>query len=349
MQIITKILQKEKLDALLIIQKDNIGYLTGFWGSFGVVAISRKKITLFTDSRYLLEAKEVIFPNINLEDYHNLKKFLKNKNKVGYEGEHMTVSQLKNWQKKFSEKSFRITRNIIETLRNQKEKQEIQKTQKAANISDNILKDIKSKIKIGITEKDLKWEIRKIAADLGTEEMAFDTTVCFGKNSAKPHHTANLTKLKKGDLVLLDLGAKSEKYCSDITRVFFTKPPSTQETNIFNIVLESQQKAIQEIKKTKTCSKIDQIARDYIKQAGFGEYFQHSLGHGVGLQIHESPSLSPFSKEKLQENNIFTIEPGIYLPGKFGIRLEDLFLCKKNSLTQLSQFTKDINELILRF
>lgn len=336
----------QKIDALLITQKENIGYLSNFWGSFAYLLISQKSVKLFTDARYLEEAKSLVKDDVKVLDYKKMSKYLENK-KVGFEALNLTVSQLKNIKKLFPNTKFKPTENLIESLRISKDINEITKIKKAAQINDKILEKIKDFIKIGITEKEVQWKIRELAHKYGSDKMAFQSIVNFNKHTAHPHHEPNATKLQKGDLVLIDMGVKFERYCSDITRVFFTKTPTKKEKEIFEIVLKSQEKAIQEVSKTNNCKKIDQAARRHIEQNGYGDFFTHSLGHSVGLNIHESPSLSPLSKSKLQENSVFTIEPGIYLSNKFGIRLEDLFIYKEKKAIQLSRFTKDIEKLIL--
>lgn len=340
-------LQSSKFNAHLITKKENIGYLTNFWGSSGNALVSPRSIKLFTDSRYTEEAKSTVFQNVKILDFKELKAYINNK-VVGYEANHVTVAQLNFLKNKYPKVSFRKLKNGIEKSRIIKTDAEIKIIQKAAAINDRILEDIRGIIKIGIMEKELQWEIRKLAYSYGAEKMAFNTIVNFNINTALPHHEPNETKLKKGDLILIDMGVKFEKYCSDITRVFFTKKPTAKEKEVFYTLLEAQEKAIEQINKNNSCQNADKAAREHIKQAGYGEYFGHTLGHGVGLEIHESPTLSPLSKDKFTENNVFTIEPGIYIPNQFGIRLEDLFIYKQKKAMRLSKFTKEIEELILK-
>ena len=341
-------LAKKKLQAFIVSQKHNIGYLSNFWGSFGILLVTSNKIRLFTDSRYFEEAKKIVSPKIEICDYKRIKQYLNKDILIGYEANDVSVSQIKNWQKQFPKAHFRITIDTVENLRISKTQQEIQEIQKAAKLSDKVLDIIRNQIKLGITEKELQWEIIKIAYNLGAEKMAFSPIVSFGKHTAHPHHKPSQKKLCKKDIILIDLGVKMNKYCSDMTRMFFTAPPTNLQKKIFQIVFEAQQQAIKKIKINNIlCSQIDYSAREYIKNAGYGEYFEHSLGHGVGLMIHESPSLSQKNSVKFPNNSVFTIEPGIYLPGKFGIRLEDLFSYSSNKLVQLSKYTKNIEELTL--
>lgn len=337
----------KNLNSILITNRKNIGYLSNFWGSFGCLLITSKKHILFTDSRYTAEAQKTVFPNIKVEPYSNLEKHLNSKLKIGYESNDVTVSELKRWQKKFPLVSLRQTQNRIEQIRINKTPDELKYIQKAAQINDKILITLKSEIQIGITEKELKHKIISLGLEFGAEKMAFNPIVSFGKNTSKPHHEPDGSKLKKGEIILIDIGVKFQKYCSDITRIFFTQPPTSEQLKIFKIVQEAQNKAKIAVKKGK-CNQIDQAARDYINQNGFGDYFGHSTGHGVGLEIHESPSLSSLNEEKIPNHSVFTIEPGIYLPGKFGIRLEDLFYYQENKLKQISRFTKNIEELTLK-
>ncbi len=343
-----KFLYHKKINALLISYKENIGYLSNFWGSFAYLLVTPRSTKLFTDGRYLAEAKKHVFKEIKVFDYKQLKTQLKGK-KVGFEADKITVSELKRLKKKFPETSFRMTQNLIENLRITKKADEIVKIKKAAQINDKILGDLKSFIQIGMTEREVQWKIRELAFLYGGEEMSFKSIVNFGKHTAHPHHAPDYTKLKKGDLILIDMGIRYKNYCSDITRVFFTKAPTKKQKEIFEIVLNAQNKGIQEVCKTKDCSMIDRAAREFIENEGFGDFFTHSLGHGVGLEIHEFPTLSIYSKDLLEENAVFTIEPGIYLPNKFGIRLEDLFVYQEKKAIRLSKFTKKIDELVLSF
>ena len=169
---------------------------------------------------------------------------------------------------------------------------------------------------------ELAWKIKNIGHDLGADDISFEPIVAFGPHSAIPHHHNTATKLKKGDTLLVDMGMKYKGYCSDMTRTFFFGKPSAQQQKVYELVLEAQEAGIKKIKSGVATKKVDEAARKAL--GNYEEYFKHSLGHGIGLEVHEMPSLSGRSTEILKENMIVTVEPGIYLDGKFGVRIEDM-------------------------
>ncbi|MBI4232764.1 aminopeptidase P family protein, partial [Candidatus Peregrinibacteria bacterium] len=199
-----------------------------------------------------------------------------------------------------------------------------------------------TKLSQPLYEIDLARKIKELGAEFGAEDVSFDPIVGFGKNSSIVHHNPGKTKLKKGDIVLIDMGMKYQGYCSDMTRMIFTAKPSQKQKEIYEIVLKAQMAALKGIRAGISCKKADQLARKIIEDAGYGEQYGHSGGHGIGLDIHEPPSLSKNFTGNLKENSIVTVEPGIYLPGEFGIRIEDMTLVRKKGNINLTKIPKTL-------
>ncbi|MFA6992444.1 MAG: M24 family metallopeptidase, partial [Candidatus Gracilibacteria bacterium] len=192
-------------------------------------------------------------------------------------------------------------------------------------------------------EIEVVWKIKELGQKFGAEGVSFDPIVAFGKHTALPHHEPDFTKLKKGDIVMVDMGMKYKGYCSDMTRMIFTAKPTTKQKEIYNLVLKAQENALDKIRSGVSGKKADAFARKIIEKAGYGENYGHAGGHGVGLDIHESPSLSENYKKSIKENSVITIEPGIYLTGEFGIRIEDMAIVKKSGLKTLTRISKKLN------
>jgi len=351
--------------AHLVTGRTNIAYLSNFTGSSGFMLILKNKSYLFTDFRYIERAKNTIKKNLTIIDStkmwkdpetlgKNWKKILKKHQirKIGIDEDHLSVTQFKKFQKisKIKNRKIRFFNSSgeIEKQREIKSKYEIDLITKSQRINEKTFLLIKKFIQNSaqkqakITELDIAWKIKEFAHDFGADELSFDPIVAFGKHSSMPHHLPDKTLLEKGDLILIDMGMKYKGYCSDMTRIIFTKPPTKKEKEIYNIVLKAQETAIKNIKAGITGEKADNFARNVIKKANYGDFYGHAGGHGIGLDIHESPSLSENYKNKLKENSIITVEPGIYLEGEFGIRIEDMVLITKSGTKNLTKIKKSL-------
>jgi Xaa-Pro aminopeptidase len=269
---------------------------------------------------------------------------LKNKiKKLGFESTDVSVQTYEATKKRLKKIKLVPVQKYIETIRIIKTKDELKKLEKAQEIAEKTLNHIIEKyLKPGITEKQIAWEIERVGHELGADTISFAPIIGFEENSAIPHHQNTDRKFKKGDTVLIDMGMKYQGYCSDMTRTFFTKKPTPLQEKIYNLVLEAQEKGIRAMKAGVTGGMIDAIAREHITAAGYGAHFGHSYGHGIGLEVHEAPTVSTHSKEPLPEGTIVTAEPGIYLEGQFGVRIEDMCLIGKNSARNLTKFPKKI-------
>jgi len=368
---VQKLLQKNKVSALLVTDKTNIRYLSGFTGSAGFILLTKTKPILFTDSRYFEGAEYKVPKFFKLE---NITKLWKNpetlkehwqktlgkfriKN-LGFESDSISYSQFKKF-KALSKIKFLETSGIIEKVRSVKEPEEIKNIKKSQEINEKVLNKVleilKNAVKknLSITEEEVAWKIRVLGHEFGAEDVSFDPIVAFGSNTSIPHHESSKTKLKKNDIVLIDMGMKYQGYCSDMTRTIFLSKPTPEQKKIYDIVLQAQLNAIQQIKPNVVVQKIDTTCRGYIESKKYGKYFTHGTGHGVGLDIHELPSFhqekisqktskkSPHKKPTtLKPGMIVTVEPGIYLKGKFGIRIEDMILVTEKGHQTLTKFQK---------
>lgn len=355
-------LVKEKVDAVLISDVSNITYLSGFTNFSkdereAYIFIGRDFAYVITDARYS-EAVRKEVPHLELfERGHQkstedlLKKHKKDIQQLGIEEDNLTVAEFKVVKKHFK----KIKHVDVKHLRSIKTKEEIKKIENACKLGDLAFKYILKKLKVGITEKEIATKLENFIKSKGGE-FSFPAIVAFGKNTSVPHHQTGETKLDNNDFVLLDFGVKLDQYCSDMTRTVFFGQPSEKQKRIYQTVLTAQQRAIEFINSAIKAGKeikvaeVDQVARKYIISQGYPA-IPHSLGHGVGLEIHEHPNLSPKSKETLKEGMVFSIEPGIYIPNfgsprslreAGGVRIEDLFVLSENGLRQLTNSSKEI-------
>ncbi|MBI4235242.1 aminopeptidase P family protein [Candidatus Peregrinibacteria bacterium] len=353
-----------KHHSFLITDKSNIRYLSNFTGSSGFMLIingksgkSGKKY-LFTDFRYIEHAQKTIKKGIEIVDiakmwrnkadlkknWQNLLKSHSIKN-LGVEEGELTVSRYKRFKKISPKVKFKDISGHFEEIREIKTKEEIALITKSQRINEKVFLEIEKIIKNHnfsrpLTEIEIAWKIKELGFKESSEEVSFDPIVSFGKNSSIVHHSPTKAKLQKNDIVLIDMGMKYHGYCSDMTRMILPKnaPPFMRE--IYDLVLKAQMAGINAIKAGTTGAKADSLSRKIIEKSGYGEQYGHSGGHGIGLDIHEIPSLAESYKKPLRENSIITVEPGIYLPGKFGVRIEDMVLVTKKGNICLTRVDK---------
>lgn len=318
-----ELLSATNTQAFLVSNLTNIRYLTGLEMSAGLILVTSRRMQLFADGRYIEMASKKARKGIAVKDIDVLKKAMAKVARCGYESGSVTVSRLRKWKREFPNTKFVHRRGNIEEFRRSKEPDELQAFRRAQKITREMLRRVPSALRGKITEKDLAWRLREWAHELGADDLSFDPIVAFGSHTSRPHHAPTGRLLKRGHLVQIDVGAKYKGYCADQSAVFFTKKATALQQRVFDAVAEAQATAIKAVKPGITTRKLDQIAINVLKEHGFAKYFTHGLGHGVGLDIHEGVSLSQKAKNrKLLKNEIITIEPGVYLPGRFGIRLE---------------------------
>ena len=353
-----KILLRKNFDALLISSIPNIIYLTGFAGFSdqereAYLLVAKKRNYIFTDGRYFevvkkIKAFQLVEISANKSFEQAFKEIVAKEKikKLAVDEDNIKVIELiriKRIAKVCSDE------NLVEGLRKTKDETEIENVKKACKLGDLTFKYILSEIRIGTTEKILAHKIEVFILKHG-ERISFRPIVAFGENSSSPHHVSTERKLKKNEIVLLDFGVKINNYCSDMTRTVFMGHLDDKQKKIYKTVLEAQTKAIESLKsliknhQSVTGFELDKIARMYIESKGYSS-IPHSLGHGIGLEVHEKPSLSPKSKDVLINGMIFSIEPGIYIPGFGGVRIEDLVLLTAKGPQIITRANREIIEL----
>lgn len=225
---------------------------------------------------------------------------------------------------------------------------ELKNIEKAQRITEKIFRVLKAQLKYGITEHGIARSVRTLAHEFGADGLSFPPIIAIAENSTSPHHRITNRKLKRGDMILIDIGTKYAGYNSDMTRIIFTKPPTTEQTKIYNLVLRAQAAAIKNLRPGIAGNAADELARNIIRKAGYEKNFKHSLGHGVGLNIHELPRLSKKYKKRIPAGAVVTVEPGIYLPGKFGVRIEDMVVIGKNGVRNLTRSPKSLKSCVVK-
>jgi Xaa-Pro aminopeptidase len=345
-----QILDEKTVDAILISQPENRYYLSGFRGSAGYLFITQKKMVLATDFRYVEQVKRQA-PDFTLFQisgsmnnwFPEIVNGLRIK-KLGFESADISFERYQNISGTIEKTGIQVQlvplTETVETIRAVKDEEEIACIERAAEISDKGFKYISQIIKAGMTELELAWELEKCMREAGSESMPFEIIVGSGPNAALPHAHPSGRVIKEGEPIVIDFGASIEGYCSDITRTICVGTPDDTFKKIYRIVLDAQMNAISRIVDGTTGAEADRFARSIIEDAGYGETFGHSLGHSLGLAAHEKPTLNRISEEILTENMVFTIEPGIYLPGWGGIRIEDTVMIKNGKISVISQSIK---------
>ncbi|HUT43360.1 MAG TPA: Xaa-Pro peptidase family protein [Desulfobacterales bacterium] len=354
LSILRQSLAEKKIDTLMVIVEENRRYLSGFTGedtqfdeSAGALFITDSRLILATDSRYELQAKNEA-PSFKIVCYkEGLAKQLPNiadmlgTKRLGFESVRMSCKQYNKIAEELKSSGVKVklvpAEDIVENLRLIKDETEIDTLKKALLISESVFKHIKSAIKPGLTERQLAWAMEKEIREAGAQSLSFPTIVASGPNSALPHAIPSDRKIKAGEPILFDWGAKLDGYCSDISRTVVIGPPDETFKKVFTIVHDAQQMATDAIKPGISSKAVDKIARDHIEKSGFKEKFGHGLGHGTGLSIHEHPRISPLKDIKLEPGMVFTVEPGIYIQGWGGIRLENMVVVRDNGVEVLNQ------------
>ena len=344
-------LPERDLDALLISAPENRRYLSGFSGSAGYLLISNSQPVLITDSRYTEQAAK------QAQDYRVVQArggwdwlidWLKETGvkRMGFESQNMTVATydaLIDALKKegsLGDVSLIAASGMAEEQRTIKDNDELQLLQKAIDASDAAMEAVCPEITEGMTEREVAWRMEKAMRDFGADGLSFDTIVASGPNGAMAHHQPSDRVIQRGEPIVIDMGAIVGGYCSDITRTVTVGEPDETFRKVYDIVLGAQLTAINTVRTGMTGEECDGLARAVIAEAGYGDNFGHSLGHGVGLAVHENPRVSPESDDILDQDTVFTVEPGIYITGWGGIRIEDIVILGKDGAIPLSKASK---------
>jgi Xaa-Pro aminopeptidase len=346
-------LTRKNLDAYIVLDRSNTFYLTGFTGTFSILLIGNRAAYFITDFRYIervrahLAGFTIVLSKRNHE--RTVARIARRKSwkRIGFE-ETITYGDLERLRNADRRLQLQCARGMIEALRIKKDQAELLSIRKAAATCDAVFARIRPLLRPGTAEKQIERKIRTTIERLGGQSEAFPTIVASGPNSSMPHYETGSRTLQKGDLVTIDLGVRLDGYCSDITRTFFIGSASREQRRIYEVVLEAQKRALEGIKPGVAATQADRLARSFIVQSGYGKFFGHGLGHGVGIDIHEPPYLRQEDKTLLYPGMVITIEPGIYIPGKMGVRIEDLAVVTDIGCEVLTLTPKDFSAAVLR-
>ena len=343
-------LAEKEIDAIFISQPENRYYLSGFDGSDGFLLITPQNTILATDFRYIEQAKrqapdyEIFRIAGNIGDWFPVLIAGLNGSRLGFEAGHITFSLHRQLTDALNEGKSQLklvpVEGLVESLRTIKEPGEIELITKAVAITDNAFEYIEDIINIDMSEQEVAWEIEKFMRQNGSQTIPFDVIVASGPNSALPHAKPSQRAIRSGEPIIIDIGAKVGGYGSDLSRTICLGSRDDTFNKVYDTVLKAQLAAIAAIKEGMTGGEADNLARTIIDQAGYGEAFGHSSGHGVGLAPHELPRLGPNSLEPLVNGMVFTVEPGIYLNGWGGVRIEDTVVMKNGKIRVISKAKK---------
>ncbi|MBM4032126.1 MAG: aminopeptidase P family protein [Planctomycetes bacterium] len=346
-------MRKEGVDAFLVADAANVTYLTGFTGDSTYLLVSPGHAWLITDGRYTeqaaTEAKgcEVVRHRVSLIKTSARLAKKSGATKLGFEPNVLTVAAHEDLTKEIKSVEAVAKKGLVEKLRQVKDKDEIARIRAAVKAADAAFLALRARLAAGLTEAEaangLEFEMRR----LGARKGSFDAIVAAGARSSLPHARATQAVIAPGSPVLVDWGVELDLYCSDCTRVLFLGPPSAKWRRVYEAVRKAQARALAAIRPGVPCKKVDGAARRHIRRAGYASAFKHSLGHGVGLRVHEGPTLSAKSEDTLREGMVVTVEPGIYLPGWGGVRIEDLVVVRRHGAELLSSLPKTLEAAIL--
>ena len=338
------------LDALIISQAENRRYLSGFTGSAGFLLISQQRAILATDFRYVEQAQaqapgfEVVQIQGDIAKWFPRLASELDAPKLGFEGKSITFFAYKELTDALSNAKTKIsltsTDGLVESLRAVKDKDELKLIEKAAALADATLEYIIPRIKPGASERETAWEIESFLRRNGSEPVPFELIVASGPNSAMPHARPTDRAIRQGEPVVIDIGATVEGYTSDITRTICPGNGDSMFNKVYDIVLGAQLTAMATLQAGMTGEEVDRLARTVIEQAGYKDAFGHGLGHGVGLATHEEPRLGTNSSDILAEGMVFTVEPGIYVSGWGGVRIEDMVVLEEGKVRLLTKARK---------
>lgn len=348
-----KRLSEERIDAFLLTSLPNIRYLTGFSGSSAIAVATATDIRLITDFRYETQVAEEVgdFAVVRIEPVSlwtglwDMLHRVPSIEVIGFESAHLYHRDFQRLLTDGARWQWRPQIALVESLRESKDRDEVALIGEAARIATEALLRTVPQIRAGLTELSVAGTLEKELRDQGSEDAPFPPIVASGPRSALPHARASSRVIENGDLLLLDFGARHRGYCSDITRTFIVGRPTPEQRDIYQIVRDANHIASHSVRAGITGMAADALARRYIDAQGHGEAFGHSLGHGLGLEVHESPRLAKTADAELVAGAVFTIEPGIYRPGWGGVRIEDDVHLSENGPQILTNFSRELIEV----
>jgi len=346
-------MEESRLDLFLCTKRENILYLSGFTGSSAILLVGKDDALLVTDGRYEIQAAQEVrearleFVRDELLAIACERAAQVGSLPIGFEAASISYEGYKTLLDKAGESRVLPTYKLVEKLRMIKEEEEIASIRAACRCSDAALGLAMAGVGEGITEKELATELDYRLNKSGARKPAFDTIVAFAENAALPHATPRERLLARGEAILVDCGALVGGYCSDLTRTFFLGDPGKDAAQVYQAVLTAQRLALEALQPGKKTSEVDGVARAYLEEAGLGKAFGHGLGHGVGLEIHEEPRLNWKDETRLEVGMVATVEPGAYLRGLFGVRIEDTVVVREGKPEVLTSFPKSWEEALL--
>lgn len=336
------------LDALLVSSLPNIRYLTGFTGTNALCLIKHRSQHFLSDGRYASQSRQEVqgfarhITTAGLLEHAGKRSLLESGHRVGFESENVTYANYRIMKRVFPGVKFVPTRDLVGNIAVVKDAGEVRLIREAVKISDIVFQEVLEHIKPGVMERDIAAEISYLHKRYGADGDSFECIVASGKRGALPHARATSKRIKKGELVTLDFGCTRNGYSSDITRTVAVGAVSARAQKMYQAVLAAQQAAIDAACGGMMAKDLDAVARKRLAADGYGKYFIHSLGHGLGLQVHERPRVSALSKERLQAGSVITIEPGVYIPSYGGVRIEDDVLITPDGCEVLNKAPKEL-------
>ncbi|HZK57954.1 MAG TPA: aminopeptidase P family protein [Clostridia bacterium] len=346
---VKRLLEEKNLDGVLLYKPENRRYISGFTGSTGYVLITKTDAKFITDFRYTEQA--IIqcdgFEIIEISSTKTITDVISESvsSRLGVEEDFMTYGEFIKFTDKLAETDMIPLEGAILKLRSVKTPDEIKNIEKAANIADEAFDYMLEFIKPGLAELDIALELEFFMRKKGASKLSFETIVASGVRSSLPHGAASSKIVEIGDMITLDYGCIYKGYCSDMTRTIVLGEANDKQKEIYNVVLKAQKTSLGAVKPGITGAELDAIARKIINDSGYGQYFGHGLGHGVGLEVHELPHINIRGDMPMESGMVITIEPGVYIPNFGGVRIEDLVLVTDNGYRTLSKSTKNFTEL----
>ena len=341
-----RLMEKRNIEAFLVTQRENVRYLTGFTGSSGSVVVASGRTILITDFRYQIqaaaEAAEVTLLVQKKDHYSAVKEAARRlgADTLWFDDASLTIDRAKAFRKQ----GLRLKgiKDPVAEIRLRKDTVELARIRAAIRRAEDSFLALKRYIKPGASERELGFKLEMLIREQGARRTAFDSIVASGTNGAMPHASITDRRLRAGDLVTFDFGAEADGYYCDITRTICVGRPTPRQRAVHDLVLRAQEQAINAVRPGIRCAELDRHARTTIAKAGHGKHFGHATGHGVGLMIHEGPSLSALSKEVVDEGMVFTVEPGVYIAGWGGIRIEDMVLVTADGHRVLTSLPREL-------
>jgi Xaa-Pro aminopeptidase len=342
---LVELLAERELDCLLVTNLLNVRYLTGFTGTSGACVVTPDERLFLTDFRYVEQARDQVQGYELVEAARDMLADLAGRlrGRSGFEDSHMSVQT----HRKLSEKlaagvELVPAGGMLERLREVKDQDEVAAIRAAAELADEAYAELRDRGLRGRTEREVALNLARSMVDRGAEDVSFRPIVASGAHGARPHAEPREVEIPSGTLVVVDLGAKLDGYCSDCTRTLATGPLDERALEVYELVRRAQAEALAAVRPGAEYPAVDAVAREIIEQAGHGERFGHGLGHGVGLDVHEAPRLAKTAEGELRAGNVVTVEPGVYLPGEVGVRIEDLVVVTEHEPEVLTRFPKDL-------